>query len=228
MKRTLIGITAAAALAALALAGCSRLDVVGTTAVSTFATLVEKQAAHVRLDADSGRWFLTSPGAERFEFSSDFSTGGPSFRLSFDAAPFLEAGLDPARLSPVLYSYEPSTRILSLSFEVGKEGFAYKGAPTPLDTFKEIVRTHRPIVGYHAALDHYGISLGDGNMFEWAKDMGKNDKDMVFVLNPEPLVGAGVDPAKVTGWIFTKVPVRDSAGRDVKVDKFVKPYDLGS
>ena len=49
---------------------------------------------------------------------------------------------------------------------------------------------------------------------------------MVFVLNPEPLKAAGVDPAKIKGWIFTKIPVKDSVGKDVQVDKFVKPYNL--
>ena len=109
---------------------------------------------------------------------------------------------------------------------MGTDAFTYRGAPAPLDTFKEIVRTHRPIIGYHVALDHYGIALGDGNMFEWAKDMSKNDKDMVFVLNPEPLKAAGVDAGKITGWIFTKIPVKDGAGKTVDVDKFVKPYNL--
>jgi hypothetical protein len=226
MKTGLIGAIGVIAAVVLTFAGCSRLDVVGSTAVTTFGTLMEKEAGSVQLDADSGRWLLTSPGAERFEWSSNFSSGGPSFRMSFDATPFLDAGLDPAKLSPDRYSYEPATRMLSLSFETGKDVFSYKGAPAPLDTFKEIVRTHRPIIGYHVALDHYGIALGDGNMFEWAKDMAKNDKDMVFVLNPEPLKAAGVDPEKIKGWIFTKIPVKDSAGKDVQVDKFVKPYNL--
>jgi len=48
----------------------------------------------------------------------------------------------------------------------------------------------------------------------------------VFVLNPEPLLKAGVDPAKITGWVFTKIPVKDKSGKTVEVDKFVKPYDL--
>ena len=226
MKTGLIGAIGAIAAIVLTLAGCSRLDVVGSTAVSTFGTLMERESGNVTLDAASGRWALSSPGAEVFEWSSDFSAQGPSFRMAFDATPFLDAGLDPAKLSPGRYSYEAATKTLSLSFDVGKDAFTYRGTPAPLDTFKEIVRTHRPIVGYHAALDHYGIALGDGNMFEWAKDMAKNDKDMVFVLNPEPLKAAGVDPAKITGWIFTKIPVKDDTGKTVDVDKFVKPYNL--
>ena len=226
MKTVLIGSIGALAAVVLTLAGCSRLDVVGSTAVSTFAVLMDKESGNVTREAASGRWALASPGGESFEWSSDFSAPGPSFRMAFDATPFLEAGLDPAKLSPERYSFDAAAKILSLSFDVGKDAFKYRGTPAPLDTFKEIVRTHRPIIGYHAALDHYGIALGDGNMFEWAKDMVKNDKDMVFVLNPEPLKAAGVDPAKITGWIFTKIPVKDSTGKTVDVDKFVKPYNL--
>ncbi len=85
---------------------------------------------------------------------------------------------------------------------------------------------YRPMIGYHAALDHYGIGLGDGNMFEWAKDMATNDKDIVFVLNPEPLVAAGVDPSRIDGWLFARIPVKDASGKTVDVDKFVKPYNL--
>jgi hypothetical protein len=214
------------AAALLTLAGCSRLDVVGSAAVTTFGTLMEAEAGNVNQDAASGRWNLVSPGGERFEWSSNFSAKGPSFKMAFDATPFLAAGLDPSKLSADRYSYAADTKILALSFDIGKDSFTYKGSPSALDTFKEIVRTHRQIIGYHVALDHYGIALGDGNMFEWAKDMVKNDKDMVFVLNPEPLKAAGVDPAKIAGWVFTKIPVKDAQGKTVDVDKIVKPYNL--
>ena len=76
------------------------------------------------------------------------------------------------------------------------------------------------------------MKLGDGNMFEWAKDMLKNtatntdqDKDIVFVLNPEPLIAAGVDPAKVTGWVYAEVPVEEN-GKTTQVYKFLKPFNL--
>jgi len=226
MKTGFIGTIGALAAVVIALAGCSALDVVGTNAISTFGTLMETEKGNVTQDTASGRWTLASPGGESFEWSLDFAAPGPSFRMAFDATPFLDAGLDPSKLSAGRYGYEAASKTLSLSFEVGKDAFTYKGTPTPLDTFKEIVRTHRANIGYHAALDHYGIALGDGNMFEWAKDMIKNDKDIVFVLNPEPLKAAGVDPAKITGWIFTKIPVKDSAGKTVDVDKFVKPYNM--
>jgi hypothetical protein len=213
----------AAAAVAVVLAGCTALDVVGTTAVTTFKALVEKEASAISLDSATGRWALASPGGERFEWSSSFAVTGPDFLVSFDAKPWTEAGLDPARLPAGLYSFDPASGRLSLAFEFGSRGSA---AGSPLESFSSIVKEYRPRIGYHAALDHYGIALGDGNMFEWAKDMAKNDKDIVFVLNPAPLIEAGVDPAKITGWVFAKVPVKDAAGKDVQVDKFLKPYNL--
>jgi len=211
---------------AIAAAGCSVFDVVGKTAITTFQTLTERMGADIMLDAAADRWVLTSPGGQTFEWSLDFSGQGPDFRLSFDAGPYLEAGLDPAKLPPERYAFDPASGRLSLVFQAGSDSFAYSARPTPLDTFRKIVQTHRPIIGYQSALDHSGIALGDGNMFEWAKDMARNDKDIVFVLNPQPLIAAGVAPAKIRDWVFAKVPVKDASGRTVDVDKFLKPYDL--
>lgn len=226
MKVRSIALLPAVAAALLLFAGCSALDVVGRAAVTTFQVLLDRAKNAVAFDGAAGRFKLTSPGGERFEWSADFSAATPDFSVAFDATTYLEAGLDPARLPATRYAYDPATRQLTLSFEVGNSAFSFASGPTALESFKKIVETNRPIIGYHEALDHYGIALGDGNMFEWAKDMVKNDKDMVFVLDPEPLRAAGVDPAKVTGWIFTKIPVKDSTGKTVEVDKFVKPYDL--
>jgi hypothetical protein len=53
-------------------------------------------------------------------------------------------------------------------------------------------------------------------LFEWAKDMTTNDKDIVFVL----------DPARITGWAFAKVTVDDENGKPVQVDKILKPFNL--
>jgi len=226
MKTRHFAFFAVLAAIAIAAAGCSVFDVVGKTAITTFQTLTDRMKADIALDAAANRWVLASPGGQTFEWSLDFSGPGPDFRLSFDAGPYLEAGLDPARLSPERYAFDPASRRLSLGFEIGADSFTYSLPPAPLDTFRKIVQTHRSIIGYHSALDHYGIALGDGNMFEWAKDLVRNDKDMVFVLNPQPLIAAGVDPSKLRDWLFAKVPVKDASGRKVDVDKFLKPFDL--
>ena len=88
------------------------------------------------------------------------------------------------------------------------------------------MRQHRNVIGYHGALDHYGVSIGAGNLFEWAKDLRANDKDIVFVLNPSPFIDAGVDIAGIQGWVFAKVTVDDENGKPVEVDKLLKPFNL--
>jgi poly-D-alanine transfer protein DltD len=56
--------------------------------------------------------------------------------------------------------------------------------------------------------------------------MSTNDKVIVFVLNPEPFIKAGVDPAKVQEWVFAKVEVKNKEGKKELVDKFLKPFNL--
>jgi len=104
--------------------------------------------------------------------------------------------------------------------------------PPPLAAYEQIVEKYRSSINYHTSLDHYGVKLGDGNMFEWAKDLSTNsstgenqDKDIVFVLNPEPLAAAGVDPEKVEGWVYAQVPVEEN-GQTTNVWKLLKPFNL--
>lgn len=70
------------------------------------------------------------------------------------------------------------------------------------------------------------ISLADGNTFSWAKDLSTNKKDLVFALNPKPFVDAGLDTSKIKEWIYTKIPVTDKYGKQEKLDKFVKAFDI--
>lgn len=210
-----------------ALAGCQSTDVVAKVAGTSFNALLENRADQVSLDEANGGWSLTSPGNEQFVWSKDFSqTGKPDLMMAFDASPFLEAGLDPSQLDENMYLYEADTKVIMLHAELGEEAFTYNGDAKPLDSFKQIVKTHRDRVGYHEVLDHYGIGFGEGNMFEWAKDLSTNDKDMVFVLNPEAFIKAGVDPSKVKDWVFTKVEIVNDKGEKEQVDKFLKPYNL--
>jgi len=151
----------------------------------------------------------------------------PDVEFTFDAAPFIAAGLDVAKLPMVDgIKYQIEDGRFMLHFELGNDAFAADAAKSFDATFAEIVRTQRSRIGYHEKLDHYGISLGDGNMFEWAKDMSKNDKDIVWVLNPAPFIAAGVDPAKIEGWVFAKVETKDDKGKTIFVDKLLKPFNI--
>ncbi|GHV94012.1 hypothetical protein AGMMS50293_03320 [Spirochaetia bacterium] len=205
--------------------GISSLDVVGKDSINSFDKLLQQTARQVTQDAMNGGWSLAAPdNMARFIWSKNYAESPlHDVMLELDAAPFLAAGLDPDKLPENFAFYEG---MLMVGTKLGEETLKYSGEVTPLASYEQIVKLKRSSIGYHGALDHYGVSLGDGNMFEWAKDMSTNDKDMVFVLNPEPFIAAGADPNKIEGWAFAKVTVDDANGKPVEVDKLLKPFNL--
>jgi hypothetical protein len=220
----------AAAAAALALAGllgsCGSTDVVGKVAGTSFNAVAQASAGRVSYADASASWRLGSEAGDEVLFASSFAAGAGDVEFSFDAAPFLAAGLDPAKLAaPAGIAYAAEGGRLKIRFDLGAEAFGASAKDSLGAAFAEILRTHRDRIGYHEALDHYGIKLGDGNLFEWAKDMSKNDKDIVWVLNPAPFIAAGADPAKISGWVFGKVEVVEG-GKKSQVDKLLKPFNL--
>lgn len=218
------------ALAALILAGlfvlasCTSLDVVGTESVNSFEKMLGATVSLTSKDEMNGGWSLTAPdNSVRFIWSRDYSKSPiHDVMLELDAAPFVNAGLDVNKL-PAGMAYDS---MLMVGTKLGTQSITYSGEATPLASFKKIVELKRDAVKYHAALDHYGVDLGNGNAFEWAKDMSTNDKDIVFVLDPKVLIDAGVDPQKVEGWVFAKVSTMDANNKPIEVDKFLKPFSL--
>ena len=226
MKRTKHIIRAGLfALLMLTALSCGKLDVVGTDSVASFAKVLQQIPQSVTTDQMNGGWSLAAPdNSVRFIWSKNYAESPlHDVMLEFDAAPFIAAGLNPERLPENFAFYDG---MIMVGTKLGQEVLKYTGEVTPLASYEQIVKLKRNAIGYHGALDHYGVNLGDGNLFEWAKDTGTNDKDLVFVLNPEPLIAAGVDPSRIEGWAFAKVTVDDTNGKPVEVDKILKSFDL--
>ena len=204
-------------------AGCtSQLDVVADKSISSFESVINELP--IEADSEDSSWILTAPdNSAKFLWSKDFSsTTDYDVKLEFDSQPFINAGLDISKLPEgAIYGDK-----IILGTDLSDEKLTYNGEATPLDSYKKIVEKSRDNIGYHAALDHYGIDLENGNMFEWAKDINANDKDIVFVLNPQMFIDAGVNPQEVEGWVFAKVETMDKDGKKIEVDKFLKPFDL--
>lgn len=210
--------------------GLKGLDVVGQQSVISFDAVLKTIPEKVTADEMNTGWSLEAPDdSVRFIYSEDYSKSPMhDVMLEIDAEPFVNAGLDTSKLPENYTAYEG---MLMVGTKLG-ESDKVSGTPSALSSFELIVRKYRESINYHATLDHYGVKLGDGNMFEWAKDMKTNgydksnqDKDIVFVLNPEPLIAAGVDPEKVEGWVYAQVPVEEN-GKPIQVWKFLKPFDL--
>lgn len=207
------------------------LDVVGSQSVTSLDVVLKTIPDQVKADEMNGGWSLSAPdGTARFIWSKDYSKSPiHDVMLELDAKPFTDAGLDTTKLPANYAAYDG---MLMVGTKLGTDALTYNAEATPLASYEQIVKKYRTSINYHTSLDHYGVKLGDGNMFEWAKDMLKNtatntdqDKDIVFVLNPEPLIAAGVDPAKVTGWAYLQVPVEEN-GKTEQVYKFLKPFNL--
>ena len=227
MKRTLkIAVTVTPFFLMLfAALSCGKLDVVGNDSVRSFGELLENAPQSVLYDEMNGGWSLSAPdNSARFVWSRNFAESPVrDVMLEFDATPFIAAGLDPSKLPDSIAFYN---NMIMVGMKLGNEKLAYKGEATPLASYEHIVKLKRQTVGYHGQFDHYGINLGDGNMFEWAKNLNTNDKDIVFVLDPAPFIRAGVDPNRIEGWVFAKVTVDDENGKPVEVDKILKPFNL--
>lgn len=206
------------------LAGCQQTDVVGNTSIASFDAVLKAVPNQIAEDEINGGWTLSAPdGTARFIWSKDYSSGTPhDVMLEVDAKPFIEAGLDLTKLPEEMVIDDK----IMVGTMLGDEKLTYSGEVTPLASYQQIVNLKRDHIKYHTALDHYGVDLGDGNMFEWAKDLNTNDKDIVFVLNPQIFIDAGVDPEKVEGWVFAKVSTEDEDNKPIEVDKFLKPFSI--
>ena len=230
----------AGVMVAATLTACAQLDVVGRESIRSFSVLLDVSGDRVKADDQNAGWSLTAPDdSARFIWSEDYSKSPlHDVMLEFDAQPFLDAGLDPSKLPGNYAFYEGDamgamgSKMLMVGKKLGTDAPKYSGDPTPLSAYTQIVDNYRDSINYHTTLDHFGVKLGDGNMFEWAKDMKTNgydnseqDKDIVFVLNPEPLIAAGLDPEKVAGWVYAQVPVEEN-GKLTQVWKLLKPFDL--
>lgn len=218
MKK-LFSIMLALALTAALLTGCAAADVILKYSPTSLDTIAEKFPAIIKDNTQTDHYFyLSVDGVTTLKVSSDFSlTGTEDVVMQTPLKPFLDAGLDPAKLGAG-YRADDTSLFLVADFGAGS------GAQSTLTSaLFESVKADRSVLTYHADLDHYGIKLPAGK-FEWAKDESANDKDIVFVLAAKPLADLGVDVQNIEGWVFKTM--QDDAGKDF--DVLLKPYSLES
>ncbi len=223
MKNKLVLVTLAVVAMGI-FAGCQKTDIIADVSKSSFKEVLNTASDSVEKDDMNGGWSLSAPDdSARFIWSEDYSKSPiHDVMIEFDAAPFIAAGLDVSKLPDGIVIDDK----IMLGTKLGTDKPAYNGESTPEVAFNQIVTLSRDSIGYHQQLDHYGVDLSEGNMFEWAKDMSKNDKDIVFVVNPEQFIEAGVDTENVEGWVYASVTMMDDNGKKIEKMKFLKPFDL--
>lgn len=219
-KIRLLGVTVLTLLVATA---CQKLDVIGNGSVVAFNEILETVPEQTSDKESDGIWNLEAlDGSAVFSWSKDFSKTDYDASLTIAVKPFIDAGLDTTKLPQEMLVGDN----IIVGVNLGDEILSYEDEISPIESYEQIVKLKREHIGHHSALDHFGIDLGGGNMFEWAKDINTNDKDIVFVLNPELFINAGVNVNEIEGWIFAKVETMDKNGKKVEVDKLLKPFDL--
>lgn len=215
MKNKII-ISAIAAMSILIFTGCQNSDVLGNKSIESFKSIIEIEPGNL-VDEKSEEGYtvhkLISP-----DMKSNFFWG-EQVGISVAIQPFIEAGLDIAKLPKEMQSGD------QLVISIENSGFSNDDGKADKD-FEEFVKADREIIGYHAALDHFGVKLGNGNMFEWAQDVKSNDIDIVFVLNPMMLSEYGTDVSKIEGWVYTDVEMMNDDGEKVIEKKLLKPFNL--
>lgn len=222
MKKILKSLLPALAAALiLSLSACSSLDVVGKESARAFENLLDVLPPEKTEWTAGDSWLIPAPDQQAAVhiFLNENSLSDYVWAMEVSAQPFVDAGLDLEKLDGWVYK----DGILSMRLILENDAPAEEASP--LTIYNEVLKNHRSEIGYHTALDHFNIAFGSGNMFEWAKDLETNDKDVVFVLNPEPFTAAGVDPNRVEGWTFAKVSVTIN-GKATEVDKLLKPFNL--
>ncbi|MCC8191162.1 MAG: hypothetical protein LIP77_11105, partial [Planctomycetes bacterium] len=196
--------------------GLRHTDVVRRYGISSYRTMVAALPRPPAATGDDG-WIIDAPdGGAAFSWRP--VADGWLLSMILPAQPFLDAGLDPARLPDGVF--QDGRIVLTALARTGGGG---DGA---VESFVALIEANRDRLGYHEELDHFEVSIGGGSRFEWARDIDANDKDLVFVVDPHMLLAAGVDRDNVAGWVYGSVYVADEYGRSVPEEKFLKPFNL--
>jgi hypothetical protein len=215
----------------ISISGCKNLDIVAKDSVDSFSYVLETLSQKVEVNNDSDKfWTLKVPdNSASLYWKKDLNDSSEDYDIYIvtSLAPFIDAGLDRNKfIQNKTDNIKVENNNLIIGINIPVKINANIEAKSPIDSFKNLVLQIPAKIGWHAALNHYGLDLGYGFLFEWAKDIVENDKDIVFVLDPEIFIKSGVNEQKVKGWVFGEVTIDDEKGKPIKVNKFLKPFNL--
>lgn len=201
-------------------------DLIEKLSVKSFARVIDTIPNNIKQDDEAGVYILTSPDKEaQLIWSNNYVKNDIyNIMIKLDLKPFVDAGIDITKLNGVDgITVIDNSILISGTVENKNE---YKNGLNAIDSFEQILKNKRENLNYHSSLDHFGITVGNGNAFEWAQNINKNDKDIVFAINPEPFLNAGVNPDNINGWIYTNVKTMDNNGKNIEITRFLKVFDV--
>jgi len=195
-------------------------------------------------------WSLSTPdGSAKLVWSKHpGADSADDVVMELDATPFVKAGLDVNSLPKNVIFYQNK---LLVGRKLAKDSKKSGGEDTAIASYERLLRACREsgdihvtgecalrnaevgrqstlgryVAGETRKKDHYGINLGDGNIFEWGGNTRKEQEDFAFVLNPEPFIRAGIDPERIEGWSYAKIPV-EMDGKLIKADRLLKQVNI--
>lgn len=221
---------------AISITGCSR----GKTgskeadnALNSFNEITKAYPDSVGFHEALKHWGFAVGEGEKFEWSKDMSANKADFAMVLLADPLVEAGLDVEKLDKEQWLYEPAGKgekgedlpnRLIKPYNISDKKQNSNGSD---DAMRRLLKEDNSMIKYHQDQKHYALTLGEGNQVQWTEELGLNNADMIFVLEAEPLVKAGLDIAKLdgTGWVF-KEASQDDMGMGENPDQIVKIFDI--
>lgn len=188
-------------------------------------TYPDKKGFH---DALQHWGFEMNPG-EKLEWSNDMSANKADFAMVILAEPLISAGLDVEKLDKNVWLFEEAGKDTMGMEQPARLILPYDISDTKMttnsssDAMKALLDADADNLKYHEDKQHYVLNLGNTNEAIWTEQLGLNDSDMVFVLDAEPLITAGLDINKLegSGWLF-----KEASDIDKTPDQIIKTFDL--
>lgn len=236
MKIKKIMMTALAVILVVTASGCQRSktgDVNSDNALKSFSAILKEYPSQKGYHEALNHWGFKLPTGEKFEWSSDMSANKADFAVVMLADPLVEAGLDIEKLDKNEWLYEPAGKDdmgenlpnrLIKPYDVSDKKVITDGSE---DSFKKLLKEDNSLIKYNEDQKQYRLLLGNGNEVQWTQELGINNADMIFVIEAQPLIDAGLDVDKLegSGWSFREASDNNTYIGD-NPNQLVKEFDI--
>lgn len=227
-----IMVVALSSVIVLSLAACGNKDVeenITEKGINAFNEIVETYPDKKGFHDAMQHWGFEVESGEKFEWSNDMSANKADFAMVVQAEPLINAGLDVEKLDKNVWLFEEAGKdsmgmeqpaLLILPYDISDT----KTTSTESDeSMQALLAADNDNLIYHEDQQHYVLNLGGTNEVIWTEELGLNDSDMVFVLDAESLIAAGLDIDKLegSGWVF-----KEASDKDKTPDQIIKTYSL--